>query len=63
MAFEKDYWAKMLKEVLDEYNRPSGSPKIIDVDSDMYNRIKESHNGIWFRQMDYSKLLREMRAM
>lgn len=45
-AFVRDYWETMPNTAPDEYSRPSGDPYTTLVDNDMYQRIKESRNGI-----------------
>ena len=51
-AFCKEYWARMPPrgpngEVPDEYTREDGSPYVMDVDEETYNKVKASKNGIW----------------
>lgn len=45
-AYIKDYWATMPSQVPDFYERPCGEPQIITVETDVYNRVKKSKNGI-----------------
>ena len=45
--FIKEYWAKMPKEIPDEYSRPSGEPYEAEVDDVTLKKIKKSKNGIW----------------
>ena len=57
-SFIEAYWEKMPKEVPDEYSRPDGEPKLLDVDDETYAKVKAGEHGIWLLQCDYSKLLR-----
>jgi hypothetical protein len=45
-AFEEAYWAKMPKEVPDEYSRPAGEPVEVRVNSKLYREIKKTKNGL-----------------
>jgi hypothetical protein len=48
-AFIKEYWAAMPKEVPDEYARPDGLPKRIELDkrTKLYKSLAKSPQGIW----------------
>ena len=45
-AFEEAYWAKMPKEVPDEYSRPAGEPVEVRVNSKLYREIIKAKNGL-----------------
>ena len=47
VAFVKDYWSKMPKEVPESYSRPYGGPTVVDVDVETYEKVRDSKNGIW----------------
>ena len=55
-TYVKEYWNKMPDEVPDEYSRPATSPKIIDVDDEIYNKIKRSKNGIRLWEHEYHEV-------
>jgi hypothetical protein len=59
-AYCKEYWEREKKrqggQVPDEYTRESGSPKIVEVDAAMYDKVKNSKNGIQLWQHEYAKL-------
>lgn len=42
----KEYWAGMPSAVPDEYSRPCGSPRLVDVNREVYRSIEKSKNGI-----------------
>lgn len=44
--FEREYWDGMPDYVPDEYSRPAGRPVKVYVDKTLYEKIKESGNGI-----------------
>ncbi|MBP9757487.1 MAG: hypothetical protein KBD06_02715 [Candidatus Pacebacteria bacterium] len=43
--FVRDYWARMPDAIPDEYSRPEGSPRIVTVDKEVYDRVVASKNG------------------
>jgi hypothetical protein len=50
-SYIKDYWDREAERnpsgaVPDEYERPSGSGELVDVDNETYEAIKASKNGI-----------------
>lgn len=45
-TYIKEYWDTMPDDVPDEYSRPAGSPALIEVDDDTYDKVKQSKNGI-----------------
>ena len=45
--FVKEYWAKMPREVPDEYSRPAGEPYSVLVSEELYKEIEKSGKGIW----------------
>lgn len=55
-AFVEEYWGSMPKDTPDEYSRPCGEPKIIEVSRAIYTQIKKSKNGIRLWQRDYHDL-------
>lgn len=55
--FVKAYWAQQPDEVPDEYSRPSGKPKLIEVDDETYEKIEASKNGIRIWQSDLKHFL------
>lgn len=50
-AFVKEFWARQRKllgeETPYEYTRESGSPYIMDVDEETYEKVRASKNGTW----------------
>lgn len=40
------YWDRMPDAVPDEYSRPDGSPKLIDVDEETYEKIVEGGGSL-----------------
>ena len=52
----KNYWARMPKEVPDEYSRPSSNPVDAYVTQKLYERIKGSKNGIMIYETEMIKL-------
>lgn len=55
--FIKDYWAKMPDYTPDEYSRPCGEAKIIEVDGALADSIRATERGLWILQRDYSELV------
>lgn len=45
-AYVDLYWARMPAHTPDEYSYPAGTPTIITVDTETYNKIRESAHGI-----------------
>lgn len=45
--FCKEYWDKMPKYIPDEYSREDGQPYICEVSSEVFEKVKNSKNGIW----------------
>jgi hypothetical protein len=46
-TFVKDYQSGMPNSAPDEYSQPMGSATIVNVDEQIYQKIKESKHGIW----------------
>ena len=44
--FIKEYWARMPKEVPDEYSRPYGKPTVIEVKKSFYKEVRGTKNGL-----------------
>ena len=57
--YAKDYWDSMPAAVPDEYSREDGSTFIIDVDDDLYAKIKSSKNGIRMWQHEYREMIKK----
>jgi hypothetical protein len=55
-AYVKEYWDGMPKAVPDEYSRPVGSARLIEVDAKTYNAIKKSKHGIRLWQSEYREI-------
>ena len=39
------YWSKMPDEVPDEYSRPAGQPRVVDVDQTIFDEVAATENG------------------
>jgi hypothetical protein len=52
--YVKEYWAKMPKEVPDEYSRPDGDGVYADVAPAILKKIKASKNGIMMWQHEFN---------
>jgi len=61
--YVKDYWDRQPDKINglapDEYSRPAGSPVEVFVSQNLYNRIKESENGLRFWKHQETKLVSE----
>lgn len=55
-TYVKDYWATMPDMVPDEYERPSGSTRLIDVNAEVYERVKKTKNGLRIWPDEYRTL-------
>lgn len=55
-AYVQEYWATMPSIVPDEYERPSGSTKVIDVNTEVYERVKKTKNGLRIWPDEYRTL-------
>lgn len=45
-AFIEEYWATMPEKVPDEYSRPNCPAYKFEVNDKVYNKIKQSKNGV-----------------
>lgn len=50
--FVKDYNKTLPDAVAEEYSRPDGSPKKVNVSLEIYNKILDSKNGVRIWQQD-----------
>lgn len=60
-AYVKEYWEREKQfnpsgAVPDEYSRPDGSPRLIEVDAKTYNAVKKSKNGVRLWQHEYREI-------
>jgi hypothetical protein len=61
VAYYEEYWERERKRnpgdaVPDEYTSESGHPTVIDVDDELYERVKQSKNGIELTESQYTEL-------
>lgn len=51
-----EYWASMPPEAPDEYSRPSSGGQTFEVDDEVYQRIKQTKNGLRVWQHEFREL-------
>jgi len=45
-TYIQKYWDKMPNSVPDEYSRPEGDPTLVEIDTDLYEQVRRSIDGI-----------------
>lgn len=56
-TFIRESWRCIPRDQRDEYSQPDCTPRQVRVNEKIYNKVKASENGIWYRGPCFKELM------